>query len=385
MADPLRILYLAVYDPHVPYTGTGARGGEVVNFFAGRAHVDLVYMEGSGHPGDPRLEAEFANRLRGVKSKIRVPFTRRGYFLFSRELLQAAANLLKEGPYDVIFADYGLAARYGAVLSRRFGVPFIYSSHNIEYRQYLGKAGKDPRRWPLIPYVYCVERKGCTKAVMVVAISPEEADVYTKWIPGEKIVVVPQGFDAAVFHPDYPPPENDPKIVLFFGNYRISTNVDAVRVMRDRIADEIVREFPNVTFQFVGASPPVELKHPRFEFTGFVDSVVPYLRRADVVISPMLGGWGMPTKIIEALACGKPVVASPVGARSVPRHYKRLTVTGLDGFSGEVVRALKQNRPVDAVDFPALKKDFLWENRLAELWERMKAVLSASGAGAGGD
>ena len=95
----------------------------------------------------------------------------------------------------------------------------------------------------------------------------------------------------------------------------------------------------------------------------------------------------MPTKIIEALACGKPVVATPVGARSVPRYYKRLTVAGLDGFSSAVVRALKQNRPVDAVDFPALKRDFLWENRLGVLWNRMVALLSNSGqtAAAGRD
>ena len=55
MSSPLRrrrLLYLAVYDPHVPYTGTGARGGEFVNFLARHDELDLVYMEGSGHPGD---------------------------------------------------------------------------------------------------------------------------------------------------------------------------------------------------------------------------------------------------------------------------------------------------------------------------------------------
>ena len=95
MADPVRILYLAMYDPHVPYTGAGARGGEVINFFAGRAHVDLVYMEGSGHPGDPRLEADFAGRLRGVNKKVRVPFTQRGYFIFSRRMAPLRILLMR--------------------------------------------------------------------------------------------------------------------------------------------------------------------------------------------------------------------------------------------------------------------------------------------------
>ncbi len=70
-----KILYLAVYDPHVPYTGAGARGAQFVNFLASRHDVDLVYMTGSGHPGNPELEEKFKDRLKGVGRVIRIPFT----------------------------------------------------------------------------------------------------------------------------------------------------------------------------------------------------------------------------------------------------------------------------------------------------------------------
>ena len=371
MKNKVRILYLAVYDPHVPYTGTGARGAEFVNYLARYYEVDLVYMEGSGHPGDPKLENKFADRIRGVKQKIRIPFSQFDYFIFSKAFSREASGLLSNKNYDYILADYGLSARYGYVLSKKFGIPFIYCSHNIEYRQYMGKAKNDLRRWPLIPYVYCVEKRGCQKSEILVVISENDAQFYLKWVNREKMVVIPQGFDEGVYHPFYDPPKNDPRIVLFFGNYNVSTNRDAVKVTYDRIVNEVIKNIPNVKFQFVGGHPPQNITHPNFEFTGFVESMGPYLRGADVVISPILGGWGMPTKVVESLACGKRVIATEVGARAVPRSYKRLTVCDIEQFPEEICRSLVEDDPVDMGDFEDLKKDFLWENQLVKLRDRI--------------
>ena len=366
-----KILYLSMYDPRVPYTGAGARGAQFVNFLTKHYDLDLVYMTGSGHPGKPELEEKFKDRVQGADRVIAIPFTQRGYFLFSKPLYGAAARLCRANRYDFIFCDYGLAGRYGLKLNRRFGVPFIYSSHNVEFRQYLGKAKADPRRWPLVPYVRAFEKKAVKACALLVAISEEDGAFFTRWKSPDKIVVVPQGFDESVFNPFYKPPKNDPKIVLFFGNYRISTNRDAVRTIRERIAGPVIERMPNVVFRFVGANPPVEYDHPNFEFTGFVDSVADEIKKADAVISPVQGGWGMPTKVVESLACGKPVIATECGARSVPRQFRGLTVCPIDGFADAVVRTLAENRPVDGRDFEPLKREFLWTVRL----ERLRKII----------
>lgn len=372
-----QILYISMYDPHVPYTGAGARGGEFVNFLAKHYEVDVVYMTGSGHPGNPELEEKFKDRLKGVRTKIAIPFSQKGYFLFSRKLYQKALELLKQNAYDFIFCDYGLGGQYGIKLSKKIGIPFVYSSHNVEFRQYLGKAKKDFRRWPLVPYVYFKEKKAVQQCALLVAISEEDAAFFFRWKNPEKIVVVPQGFDDTVHHPFYSPSKNPSPVVLFFGNYAISTNREAVEVVKNHIVDPVAKEIPNVVFRFVGANPPIDLSHPRFQFVGFVDSIVEEIRKADLVISPILKGWGMPTKVIEALACGKPVIATEVGARSVPRHYQRLKVCSVAEFPQAIIQTIREDRPVDPVDFEKLKADFLWSTRLAKMVEKLESILNA--------
>jgi acetyltransferase-like isoleucine patch superfamily enzyme/glycosyltransferase involved in cell wall biosynthesis len=366
-----RILYISMYDPHVPYTGAGVRGAQFVNYLARHFDIDLVYMKGSGHSGNPELEKKFANRIQGVNNVISVPFSQKGYFLFSHDLYRASVKFIQENRYDYIVADYGLGAKYGYKLSRKFDIPFIYCSHNIEFRQYLGKAKKDFRRWPLIPYVYSVEKKGCKRSKILVPISESDAKFYTKWCSPDKMIIIPQCFDDTEYNPFYEPIKNDPKIVLFFGNYNISTNREAVEATYHHIVNDVVKKIPNIKFQFVGANPPQQFVHPNIEFTGFVDSMIPYIKKADLVISPILKGWGMPTKIIESLACGKHVIATETGARSVPRNYKRLTICQIQDFADNICKALIEDRPVDPCDFENLKMEFLWEKRLSNLRDRI--------------
>jgi glycosyltransferase involved in cell wall biosynthesis len=72
------------------------------------------------------------------------------------------------------------------------------------------------------------------------------------------------------------------------------------------------------------------------EFTGFLEDYPAALKAADVVISPVLQGWGFPTKIVEALACGKPTVTTPVGGRALEKDYRILRFAEIDAFAAEI-------------------------------------------------
>ena len=93
------------------------------------------------------------------------------------------------------------------------------------------------------------------------------------------------------------------------------------------------------------------------------------------MISPVLAGWGMPTKIIEALACGKPIIATKAAARAVPRKYKRLKIVDIENFANAIVDALKKDNPVDASDFELLKSEFTWACAIDKLTKRVEQII----------
>jgi glycosyltransferase involved in cell wall biosynthesis len=105
--------------------------------------------------------------------------------------------------------------------------------------------------------------------------------------------------------------------VLFVGNFIHPPNVDAAfRLMRS-IFPAVHRARPDTRLVIVGANPPDDIQRLArgpITVTGAVESVVPYLDAAAVVVAPIAHGGGMRVKVLEALAAGKAVVASPLAA-----------------------------------------------------------------------
>jgi glycosyltransferase involved in cell wall biosynthesis len=369
-----KLLYLSVCDPDLQVTGATVRMGAFVRHLGQFYDVTLVNMAGSGYRVASEIEERFhdrENRL-GVAQRVRVAFSQPGYFLFSPTLYRQADRLLKTGSFAYLLVDYGLAAIYGKLFVRRYAIPMVYSSHNIEYQKYLEQSKTDPRRAVLAPYVYWAERAACRAARLVVAISESDRDKYTQWVEPKKIEVIPQGFDAELCNPFYTPPPSSPAVVLFVGNFRLEHNREAARLIVAEIMPRVARARSDVKFQLVGADPPRDLRAAHVEYTGFVDDLGPYLRRANLVIAPMHFGFGMSTKIVSALAYGKPVLATPQGAGAISRNYRQLVVSSLDGFARRIVDLLETRPAVDAQDFASVCDEFAWTSIIARLYRRIE-------------
>jgi len=305
--------------------------------------------------------------LLDVRSAVSFAFKLSRYFLFCPELYRKALELCRFNRYDYILCDYGLSGVYGLLLSRRFGVPFIYCSHNLEHRMYWGKSKKDYRRLVFLPYVYLIERLSVRNAWLTVAISRDDAKFYRSWTRAERIMVIPQGFDPYVF---YPKPAEAPRIpgtVLFCGNLKLGPNQQALSIILEHILPRVVRSHPDVLFKIVGANPPSASSHANLEFTGFVEDYPGMLREADVVISPLKQGWGFPTKIVEALASGKPTVATRIGARTIETDFAALMIRTIEQFPDTICQILDKGFVPSKDDVIKLRNRYSWSANLERL------------------
>jgi glycosyltransferase involved in cell wall biosynthesis len=122
------------------------------------------------------------------------------------------------------------------------------------------------------------------------------------------------------------PSRQDNGMLVFVGGFCHPPNVDAALWLGREIMPLIRARDPRVCLAIVGSHPPPEvqaLAREEIVVTGRVPAVEPYLEKAAVVLAPVRMGGGMRLKVLQAMALGKAVVTTPLGAEG-------LAVTGQD-------------------------------------------------------
>lgn len=143
-------------------------------------------------------------------------------------------------------------------------------------------------------------------AAALVALSPEPS------APVPAPLVLPNGVDLAHFCPDDTPRQDDE--LVFSGKMSYHANITAAIYLAREVLPLIRQQRPAVHLSIVGSdpSPGVQaLAGPSVTVTGYVPDMVPYLARAMVALAPMPYGAGIQNKVLEAMACATPVVATP--------------------------------------------------------------------------
>jgi glycosyltransferase involved in cell wall biosynthesis len=113
------------------------------------------------------------------------------------------------------------------------------------------------------------------------------------------------------------------RVVVFSGNMYHPANIDAALWLLSEIFPKILVAYPAARLWIVGADPDSRIVAAAAHFgeqvliTGRVDDVTMYLKRATVSICPVRVKIGVQTKILEALACGTPVVTTTAGNSGV--------------------------------------------------------------------
>ncbi|MBZ0292500.1 MAG: glycosyltransferase family 4 protein, partial [Anaerolineae bacterium] len=135
--------------------------------------------------------------------------------------------------------------------------------------------------------------------------------------PALPIKVIPNGVDTYEFRPR---PTRRIPALLFVGNYEYPPNVDAALRLAREIFPAVQAKIPDAHLWLVGNAPTPDmlaLANDSIRATGRVPDVRPYLARAGAFVSPLRLGAGIKNKVLEALAMGCPVVATPLSVDGI--------------------------------------------------------------------
>ncbi len=226
-----------------------------------------------------------------------------------------------------------------------------YESHALYVKSALAQ-GQLSARWRL-PITRRFERFMFAPFDRAVVISAADRDMLLELQSGLAVEVIPNGIDLARFHPRED--QREPETLLFVGNYAYPPNQDAARILVETLLPQVRRAFPEARLQIVGSNPPAWLQDMAgdgIDVTGHVPDVAPYLAKASIFVCPLRFGAGLKNKILEALAMGIPVLATPI------------SLEGIDAVNGE--SALEASLEQMAAKSIALLKDAGLRQRLAK-------------------
>ena len=139
-------------------------------------------------------------------------------------------------------------------------------------------------------------------------------------LSASKLNIYPIGVDLDYFCPD-PQVKREAATIVVSGKMSYHANVSMVVYLYEQIMPLVWEKRPEVKLWIVGKDPTPQVKeianHPNVMVTGMVPDVRPYLQRATVAVAPLTYGAGMQFKVLENMACGTPVVATPLAVSAL--------------------------------------------------------------------
>ena len=287
-----------------------------------------------------------------------VPFNypHEGSDRFSRKLPDRVQALLGSDRFDIIHLERFWMHICLEGMWETLGIPVVLDEMDVEYKREerrFSVQGADPAARETWERERRQELETCRRASTVIAVTEADRQTLLAELPELHIVVIPTGQDVAWLNaalPDVVPdvacyatagakPGATPDLitdslsasrsvagadrlhgVVFCGDYRHNPNVDAALYLANDIWPLVKKQVPDATLTLLGGSPPPELlalAGDDIEVPGWVDDLRPYYRREKVALAPIRFGSGIKAKIIEAAACGLPVVTTGIGAEGL--------------------------------------------------------------------
>ncbi len=211
----------------------------------------------------------------------------------------------------------------------------------------------------------------------VTCTSDIDATVFGQYCSEGAIEIIPNGVDITHYHPDFTC--EAPAHLMYIGSMDWYPNEDAVAFFSHEVFPRIQEKVPDVMFSIVGGNPSARVKklaeRDGIVVTGRVPEIKPYFAEATVFVVPLRIGSGTRLKILEALAMGKAIVSTSVGAEGLDiRDEEEIVVADAPtDFADAVTRLLTDSelrRKIGKNGRARVERDYDWRS----IGEKLHAI-----------
>ena len=310
----MRILVVTSITPFPADSGTRIRLAQVIGVLRRRHDVAVLSLEAtdvaaaSAALGVP-VSQHRAQARRGLRPVAFAPATTAAVWRAAGEWKAHALHL--QGTSGAAAALPPASSFVAAVIDDACVYHVSYRRQAQLATTWAGRARGRLRAWRLQRFEAGLARR----ATAAVAVSEDEARVMRRLAPATPVVVAPNGVDVDAIKPTRPG-----DAVLFVGLLSYAPNRDAMEWFAREVLPGLGPATPPVLVAGREPGPTLQAAaraHPALQLLGFVPDLAPLYARAGVFVNPMRGGGGTRLKMLGAMAAGKAVVSTTVGAEGL--------------------------------------------------------------------
>lgn len=296
-----------------------------------------VYIDTSLNPVDAFLNL-FSNKSYNVER------------FYSKEFENKIAEVLTSQQFDLILLEGIYLMRYIDAIRKNAKTKVLLRPQNVEYviwerlaqtetnpfkKFYLSLLAKRMKRFEL---------ENINRADILIPVSATDMGIFASQGCSLPNTSIPTGY----VYDSLPAIIEEENAVAFIGGMDWMPNREGVEWFLKNVWTRVVEQVPDAKFYLAGRNFPDEIKNLQVKglvVVGEVEDAKQFIFSKSISIVPLFAGSGMRVKIIEAMALGRAVISTTVGAESISYSNGKdiLIADDAKGFAQAVINVLKDN------------------------------------------
>lgn len=302
-------------------------------------------------------------------------------FSFSWKMKNEIDNLIKKEQFDLVFVDNFNMVPYASdldlpkILLHIDNMPEVFNELLEIEQNYFKKLIIYLQYRTAINY-----EKDYEKFDACIVATENVKKILESKLSNLDVKIIPFGIDVSS---EYFEIEEEFPSIVFFGTLSSVFNQQSVFKLYQNIYPLIKEQMPQIRFYIIGKNPSKEIleldKDTSVTVKGYVKDLKPYLLKASVITLP-IHGHGIKTRLLEAMAIGKPVVISSVGIRGIDVTNGKNIIIADDSseFAARVIELLNNKELREKIGINAknlMEKNYSWEKMGESLNQLCNEIL----------
>ncbi len=232
-------------------------------------------------------------------------------------------EILSDGNYDIVQLETLFLAPYIEIIRKYSDAKIVLRAHNIEHLIWdrVASETKNPFKKFYVKHLAktlkSYELNAINKFDGLAAITKQDAGFFLSNAAFLPIIDLPFGIDTEKYIYKF---EQDNTDLFHIGAMNWIPNQEGVKWFLQHVWQLVINELPELNFYLAGRTMPNWLLKSKFanvHVIGEVENAISFIQSKGIMIVPLFSGSGIRIKIIEAMALGKVVITTTIGAEGL--------------------------------------------------------------------